>query len=59
MSNSTISKIEIRACRGGDELKNLDAVSAVQLPGGSRPDFSVVTITTTDGVTGTSFGFGA
>lgn len=59
MSDSTISKIEIRACRGGDELNNLDAVAAVQLPGGSRPDFTVITITTTDGVTGTSFGFGA
>ena len=56
---STIEKIEIRACRGGDSLNNLDAVEAVQLPGGSRPDFTVVQVTTTEGITGTSFGFGA
>jgi L-alanine-DL-glutamate epimerase-like enolase superfamily enzyme len=56
---SKIKSIEIRACRGGDELKELDSVAAVKLPGGSRPDFTVVTITTEDGVQGTSFGFGA
>ena len=56
---SKIKSIEIRACRGGDELESLDTVAAVKLPGGSRPDFTVVTITTEDGVQGTSFGFGA
>lgn len=59
MGASTIASIEVRACRGADELAPLDAVSAVQLPGGNRPDFTVVTITTEDGTTGTSFGFGA
>lgn len=56
---SRVTNIEIRACRGADELSSLDAVSAVKLPGGSRPDFTVITITTEDGVKGTSFGFGA
>lgn len=56
---SKIKSIEIRACRGGDELEELDTVAAVKLPGGSRPDFTVITITTEDGVQGTSFGFGA
>lgn len=56
---STIKNIEIRACRGGDQLNPHNAVDAVQLPGGSRPDFTVVTITTEEGITGTSFGFGA
>lgn len=59
MLSSIITDVEIRACRGGDTLNTLDAVSAVQLPGGSRPDFTVVTLTTSDGVKGTSFGFGA
>ena len=59
MSTSIIKDIEIRACRGGNELNSLDAVDAVRLPGGSRPDFTVITITTQDGVKGTSFGFGA
>lgn len=59
MSSPIITGIEIRACRGGDALNSLDAVSAVQLPGGSRPDFTVVTLTTSDGAKGTSFGFGA
>ena len=60
MSKSTvITDIEIRACRGVDELNTLDAVDAVQLPGGSRPDFTVITLTTSDGVKGTSMGFGA
>ena len=45
---SKIKSIEIRACRGGDELESLDTVAAVKLPGGSRPDFTVVTITTED-----------
>jgi hypothetical protein len=56
---SKIKSIEIRACRGGDQLEELDTVAAVKLPGGSRPDFTVVTITAEDGVQGTSFGFGA
>ena len=59
MNPSVIVDVEIRACRGADELKQLDAVSAVQLPGGSRPDFTVITLKTADGTTGTSFGFGA
>lgn len=59
MSTSVIKEIEVRACRGGDELNSLDAVDAIRLPGGSRPDFTVITITTEDGVKGTSFGFGA
>ena len=52
MSSPIITNIEIRACRGGDALNTLDAVSAVQLPGGSRPDFTVITLTTADGVQG-------
>lgn len=59
MNSSEIVDVEIRACRGADELNQLDAVSAVQLPGGNRPDFTVITLTTADGTTGTSFGFGA
>ena len=59
MNASEIVNIEIRACRGADELNQLDAVSAVQLPGGNRPDFAVITLTAADGTTGTSFGFGA
>ena len=59
MGLSIIKDIEIRACRGSDEPASKDAVAAVKLPGGSRPDFTVVTITTEDGVKGTSFGFGA
>ena len=59
MNSSKIVDIEIRACRGGDQLNVQDAVSAVSLPGGSRPDFTVVSMTTEDGITGHSFGFGA
>ena len=59
MSQTVITDIEIRACRGGDQLNVQDAVSAVQLPGGSRPDFTVVTIKTSEGLVGTSMGFGA
>ncbi len=59
MSDSEIAKIEIRACRGGNLSDAIDPVDAVKLPGGSRPDFTVITLTTVDGVTGTSFGFGA
>ena len=55
---SRIVDIEIRACRGPDQLSDTDIVT-VDLPGGSRPDFTVVTITTEDGITGHSFGFGA
>ncbi|MEJ6758672.1 MAG: enolase C-terminal domain-like protein [Pontimonas sp.] len=59
MDPKKIVNVEVRGCRGADELAPLDSVSAVQLPGGSRPDFTVVTLTTADGTTGTSFGFGA
>ena len=58
-SDTVIEKVEIRACRGSDAGESIDAVSGVKLPGGNRPDFTVVTLTTSDGVTGTSFGFGA
>ncbi len=58
-TTDVITDIKIRACRGSDNLARLDAPEAVQLPGGSRPDFTVVTITTSGGVDGTSFGFGA
>ena len=58
-SDTVIEKVEIRACRGSDAGESIDAVSGVKLPGGNRPDFTVVTLTTADGVTGTSFGFGA
>jgi len=57
--STVITDIEIRACRGKDDLDLLDANEAVSLAGGNRPDFTVVTITTSDGITGTSFGFGA
>ena len=59
MGLSIIKDIEIRACRGSDQPDSKDAVAAVKLPGGSRPDFTVITITTEDGVKGNSFGFGA
>ena len=53
---SSIKSIEIRACSAqGAKGKEV----SVDLPGGQRPDFTVVTITTEDGTTGTSFGFGA
>lgn len=55
-SASAIKSIEIRACRGSQD--DQDSVT-VSLPGGQRPDFTVVTVTTEDGVQGTSFGFGA
>lgn len=55
---SRIVDIEIRACRGPDHLSETDVVT-VDLPGGSRPDFTVVSITTEDGIVGHSFGFGA
>lgn len=58
MSASTIIKIEIRACRGPDVSTDSGPVT-VELPGGARPDFTVVTVTTENGTTGTSFGFGA
>ncbi len=58
-SDSVIEKVEIRACRGSDKGESIDAVRGIKLPGGNRPDFTVVTLTTADGVTGTSFGFGA
>ena len=48
--STVITDIEIRACRGKDDLGALDAASAVALPGGARPDFTVVTLTTSDGV---------
>ncbi len=56
---SKIKSFKIRASRGGDALEEFDTVAAVKLPGRSRPDFTVVTITTEDGVQGTSVGFGA
>jgi L-alanine-DL-glutamate epimerase-like enolase superfamily enzyme len=52
-----ITDVEIRACRGTDGLNG--ALEKVKLPGGSRPDFTVVTLTASDGTIGTSFGFGA
>ena len=55
-SDAVIEKVEIRACRGSDKVESIDAVRGVKLPGGNRPDFTVVTLTTADGVTGTSFG---
>ncbi|MDE0868055.1 MAG: hypothetical protein OSA22_03510 [Aquiluna sp.] len=58
MIGSTIEKIEIRAC-SGPNLGSAAATVTTDLPGGARPDFTVVTVTTADGTTGTSFGFGA
>jgi len=58
-ATNVITDIKIRACRGGDSLTKLNAAEAIQLSGDSRPDFTVVTITTSDGIEGTSFGFGA
>lgn len=54
-----IVDIEIRACRARGIEKENDSVSEVKLPGGSRPDFTVVTVKTASGYTGNSFGFGA
>jgi len=58
MAASEIVDIEIRACRGTITDTSRDAVAQANLPGGSRPDFTVVSLTTADGTTGTSFGFG-
>jgi L-alanine-DL-glutamate epimerase-like enolase superfamily enzyme len=58
MNSSEIVDVEVRACRGSDDLGTLDAVEAAKLPGGAKHDFTVVTVTTADGTTGTSFGFG-
>ncbi|MFC5252034.1 enolase C-terminal domain-like protein [Streptomyces nigrescens] len=49
-----IKHIEIRACRADAA----DPVLAATLPGGSTPDFLVVTLRTHEGLMGTSFGFG-
>lgn len=49
-----IEKIDIRVCRSEEAG---DVRSAAKLAGGSRPPFIVVTVTTGDGTTGTSFGF--
>jgi len=51
--STVITDVEIRACRGKDDLGALDVASAVALPGGARPDFTVVTLKTSDGLTGT------
>lgn len=49
-----ITDIEIRACRVAATPDALDA----ELSGGSTPDAIVLSITTDEGLTGTSFGFG-
>lgn len=49
-----IASIEIRACRGE---AGGDPRDASELRGGTRPPFLVLTLTTDNGVTGTSFGF--
>lgn len=54
-----IVEIDIRACSPRESHEVRDAVNAVKLPGGERPDFTVVTVKTESGHTGTSFGFGA
>jgi L-alanine-DL-glutamate epimerase-like enolase superfamily enzyme len=54
-----IVDIQIRACRAREVNKQIDSVQEVKLPGGERPDFTVVTLTTASGYEGTSFGFGA
>lgn len=49
----TITGIDIRVCRSDES----DVREAAALAGGTRPPFIVVTMTTADGTTGTSFGF--
>lgn len=59
MNAGEITSIEIRGCRGPDDAAAIDPLVATKLPGGTRPDFTVVTVTTADGTQGSSFGFGA
>jgi L-alanine-DL-glutamate epimerase-like enolase superfamily enzyme len=56
---SKIVDIKIRACSGLDPSKKHQNDEGIAWVGGIRPDFTVVSITTSDGLVGTSFGFGA
>jgi L-alanine-DL-glutamate epimerase-like enolase superfamily enzyme len=58
-SGDRIVDIEIRACRARDLKEISNSVEEVKLPGGNRPDFTVVTLKTASGYVGHSFGFGA
>lgn len=57
-TQDAIVDIEIRACRARDIQVETNSVEQVKLPGGNRPDFTVVTIETASGHVGHSFGFG-
>ena len=59
LEKDRIVEIEIRACRARDFNAEADSVEEVKLPGGNRPDFTVVSIETASGHSGHSFGFGA
>lgn len=59
LAKDKIVDIEIRACRARDIQVETNSVEQVKLPGGNRPDFTLVTIKTASGHVGHSFGFGA
>ncbi|WP_168207375.1 enolase C-terminal domain-like protein [Microlunatus elymi] len=54
-SPNQISEIAIRVCRGDGQ--QTDVTQSAKLRGGQRRPFLVLTLTTADGTTGTSFGF--
>lgn len=59
LNDDVIVNVEIRACRSRNIDLQTNSVEEVKLPGGSRPDFTVITIETASGYVGHSFGFGA
>lgn len=59
LEKDRIIEIEIRACRARDLNTEANSIDEVKLPGGNRPDFTVVSIKTANGHSGHSFGFGA
>lgn len=54
-----ITGIELRSCHvETTDQAALDPVAAAKLPGGNQPDVVVITLTTDEGIIGTSFGNG-
>jgi L-alanine-DL-glutamate epimerase-like enolase superfamily enzyme len=54
-----ITGIELRSCHvETTDQAALDPVAAAELPGGNQPDVVVITLTTDEGIIGTSFGNG-
>lgn len=59
LAEDKIVDVEIRACRAREIDIESNSVQEVKLPGGNKPDFTFVTLKTSSGFVGHSFGFGA